>query len=65
LRWWRWWGCGDSGKKAAKAKAAAETKADKKPLTKKESAKVIEAAIRKSLKKSTGELTKADLERVV
>ena len=38
--------------------------ADKKPLTKKESAKVIEAAIRKSLKKPTGELTKADLKKV-
>ena len=38
--------------------------ADKKPLTKEESAKVIEAAIRKSLKKPTGELTKADLEKV-
>jgi len=38
--------------------------ADKKPLTKEESAKVIEAAIRKSLKKPIGELTKADLEKV-
>ena len=38
--------------------------ADKKPLTKEESAKAVEAAIRKSLKKSTGELTKADLEKV-
>jgi len=38
--------------------------ADKKPLTKEESAKVIEAAIRKAAKKSTGELTKADLEKV-
>ena len=38
--------------------------ADKKPLTKEESAKVIEAAIRKSLKKPTGELTKAELEKV-
>ena len=38
--------------------------ADKKPLTKEESAKVIEAAIRKSLNKPTGELTKADLEKV-
>ena len=36
----------------------------KKPLTKEESAKVIEAAIRKQLKKPTGELTKADLEKV-
>ena len=38
--------------------------ADKKPLTKEESAKVIEAAIRTSLKKPTGELTKADLGKV-
>jgi len=38
--------------------------ADKKPLTKEESAKVVEAAIRKELKKPTGELTKADLEKV-
>ena len=39
-----------------------------KPLTKEESAKVIEAAIRKSLKyigeSPTGELTRADLEKV-
>lgn len=35
---------------------------DKKPLTKEESAKVIEAAIHKSLKKPTGKFTKADLE---
>ena len=38
--------------------------ADKKPLTKEESAKVIEAAIRKELRKPAGELTKADLEKV-
>jgi len=38
--------------------------ADKKPLTKEESEKVIEAAIRKELKKHVGELTKADLEKV-
>ncbi len=39
--------------------------ADKKPLTKEEeSAKEIEKAIRKELKKPTGELTKADLEKV-
>ena len=38
--------------------------ADKKPLTKEESAKVIEAAIRKAAKKPEGELTKADLEKV-
>ena len=35
-----------------------------KPLTKDEQAKVIEAAIRKELKKPTGDLTKADLEKV-
>ena len=38
--------------------------AEKKPLTKEESAKVIEAAIRKKIKKPTGELTKSDLEKV-
>ena len=38
--------------------------ADKKPSTKEQSAKVIEAAIRKAAKKPTGELTKADLEKV-
>ena len=38
--------------------------ADKKPLTKEESAKVIEAAIRKAAKKPTGELTKADYDKV-
>ena len=35
-----------------------------KALTKEESAKVIEAAIRKAAKKPTGELTKAELEGV-
>ena len=39
--------------------------ADKKPITKEESAKVIEAAIRKAAKKPTGELTKADYEKIV
>jgi len=38
--------------------------ADKKPLTKEESAKVIEAAIRKAAEKPAGELTKADYEKV-
>jgi len=38
--------------------------ADKKPLTKEESAKVIEADIRRVLKKPTGELTEADYEKV-
>ena len=42
-----------------------EPKAEvKKPLTKEESAKVIEVAIREAAKKPTGELTKADLEKV-
>jgi Leucine-rich repeat (LRR) protein len=36
----------------------------RKLLSKEESAKVIEAAIRKELKKPTGELTEADLEKV-
>ena len=35
-----------------------------KPLTKEESAKVIEAAIRRAAKKPTGELTNADYEKV-
>ncbi len=34
------------------------------PLTKEESAKVIEAAIRRQIKKPTGKLTKADYEKV-
>ena len=38
--------------------------ADKKPLTKEESVKVIEAAIRKAAGKPTGDLAKADLEKV-
>ena len=38
--------------------------ADKKLLNKKETAKIIEAAIRKELNKPKGELTKADLEKV-
>jgi hypothetical protein len=38
--------------------------ADKKPLTKEESAKVIEVAIREAAKKPTGELTKADYKKV-
>ena len=37
---------------------------DKKPLTKEESAKVIEAAIRKEIKKPTGELTNVDFEKI-
>jgi len=49
------------GDATPKAEPKAETK---KPLTKAESAKVIEAAIRKAAKKPTGELTKADLEKV-
>ena len=38
--------------------------ADKKPATKEESAKVIEAAIREAAKKPKGELTKADYKKV-
>ena len=38
--------------------------ADKKPLTKEESAKILEKVIRHYAKKPTGELTKADLEKV-
>ena len=38
--------------------------ADKKPLTEEESAKVIEAAIRKEIKKPTGELTNVDFEKI-
>ena len=38
--------------------------ADKKPLTKEESAKIIEATIRKVAKKPTGDLTKADYEKL-
>ena len=38
--------------------------ADKKPLTKEESAKLIEAKIRKAAGKPKGELTKADLDKV-
>ena len=38
--------------------------ADKKPLTKEESAKVIEKRIRSAAKKPTGELTKADYKKV-
>jgi Leucine-rich repeat (LRR) protein len=52
-------GCGGSKEKeekSAKAKAAAEAK--------EESAKVIEATIRLRAKKPTGELTKADLEKI-
>ena len=37
---------------------------DKKPLTKEQSAKLIEAAIRKAVRKPEGEITKADLEKV-
>jgi internalin A len=36
----------------------------KKPLTKEESVEVIEAAIREAIKKPTGELAKADLEKL-
>jgi hypothetical protein len=55
-------GCGESKEeKAAKVKAAAEAKAT---AESKKSAKVIEAAIRNVAGKPTGELTKADLEKL-
>jgi len=62
-------GCGKKESPATQANAPvmpkAEPKAEvKKPLTKEESAKVIEAAIREAAEKPTGELTKADYERV-
>ena len=47
-------GCGES-REATEAKAVAETR---------EQSAVIEKAIRKELNKPTGELTKADLEKV-
>ncbi len=53
----------EASKPQAKAKGTPKA-ADKKPLTKEESAKIIEAAIRLSLKKPTGELTKADYEKI-
>ena len=61
-------GCGESKEeKAAKSKAAAEAKAAEDKVAaeaKEESAKLIEAAIRKQIRKPAGELTKADLEKV-
>ena len=58
-----WEGAGRSQRwrKAAKAKAGAEAKA---AAEARESAKVIEKAVREELDKPTGELTKADLEKV-
>jgi Leucine-rich repeat (LRR) protein len=53
--------------KTAKKKAEKETRRSSfigNPLTKGESAKLIETAIRKAAKKLTGELTKADYEKV-
>jgi Leucine-rich repeat (LRR) protein len=56
-------GCGESVEvKAAKAKVAAEARAVAK--AKEESEEIIEAAIRRAVKKSTGELTKVDYEKV-
>ena len=54
------------GEAEAKAAELAKMKAAeaKKPLSKEELAKVIETAIRKVANKPTGELTKADLEKV-
>jgi len=64
-------GCGESKEeKAAKAQAAAEeakTAAEDKAAAEAKAVadwKVIEKAIRKELKKPTGELTEADLEKV-
>ena len=51
---WRKMGCEES-REATEAKAVAETR---------EQSAVIEKAIRKELNKPTGELTKADLEKV-
>ena len=58
-------GCGQS-KEAAEPSVTPKAEV-KKPLTKEESArhaKIIEAAIRESLKKPTGELTKVDYDKV-
>ena len=54
------------GEAEAKAAELAKMKSAeaKKPLSKEELAKVIETAIRKVANKPTGELTKADLEKV-
>jgi len=58
-------GCGKKDSPEPQAKAKGTPKAEvKKPLTEEESAKVIEAEIRKDAKKPGGELTKADLEKV-
>ena len=61
-------GCGKKEeKKAVKAKAATEVKTtseEEQPEEKLITNPVVEAAIRKELKKPTGELTKADLEKV-
>jgi len=62
-------GCGEKDSPEPQTKAKGTPKAaDKKPLTEEESAKIIEAAIRKAArraaKKPTGELTKADYEKV-
>ena len=57
-------GCGESVKeKAAKLKATAEAKVAAETKVAAE-AKAIEAAIRRAANKPTGELTKADLEKV-
>ena len=61
-------GCGEKDSPEPQTKAKGTPKAaDKKPLTEEQSArhaKVVEAWIRKAAKKPTGELTKADLEKV-
>ena len=53
-----------ASKPAPKAKAKKQEPVGGGPLTAEESAVVIEAAIRETIKKPTGELTKADLEQV-
>ena len=63
-------GCGkeaDVGESAGCAPVTLKTEPKvevKKPLTKEESAKVIETVIRKAAKKPVGELTKSDLKKV-
>ena len=62
-------GCHAGNKKMAEEAIAAElakrkAAEAKKPLTKEEQAKVIEAAIRKAANKPKGELTEEDLEKV-
>ena len=60
-------GCGGGKEEVRAVKVTSNTKAKagaEKPLTKEAAAKIIETAIRKAIKKPTGELTEADLEKV-